>query len=291
MALLFVFLLLIILELFLMSFVFPLPVTDTGTVRYRTLPWMTMLLIVVNSLVFILWQASNLYQGSVALEETGSAVMLDDYLKQLWMYGFRGSYLREGYSIGAFVTFTSMFMHSDMWHLFGNMIFLWTFGRRVEDACGPWRFLLFYLAAGMVANLGSELLNPSAVDLPGVGASGAISGVMGAYLLLFPGALVNCLWGLGSIVRLPLVVFGQLVGIKSLEGVPTWRWTVRVPAWILLVYFLVKDLIPSFEVIQQGKDIGGVNNLAHLTGFLAALFIVLFVRKDLAMRFFSGRSV
>lgn len=291
MALLFVFLLLIILELFLMSFAFPLPVTDTGTVRYRTLPWMTMLLIVVNSLVFILWQASNLYQGSVALEETGSAVMLDDYLKQLWMYGFRGSYLREGYSIGAFVTFTSMFMHSDMWHLFGNMIFLWTFGRRVEDACGPWRFLLFYLAAGMVANLGSELLNPSAVDLPGVGASGAISGVMGAYLLLFPGALVNCLWGLGSIVRLPLVVFGQLVGIKSLEGVPTWRWTVRVPAWILLVYFLVKDLIPSFEVIQQGKDIGGVNNLAHLTGFLAALFIVLFVRKDLAMRFFSGRSV
>ncbi len=291
MGLLIAFLLLIILELILMSFVFPLPVTDTGTVRYRTLPWMTMLLIVINSLVFILWQASNLYQGSVALEETGSAVMLDDYLKQLWTYGFRGSYLREGYSIGAFVTFTSMFMHGDMWHLFGNMIFLWTFGRRVEDACGPWRFLLFYLAAGMVANLGSELLNPSTVDLPGVGASGAISGVMGAYLLLFPGALVNCLWGLGSIVRLPLVVIGQLVGIKSLEGVPTWRWTVRVPAWLLLIYFLFKDLIPSFEVIQQGQDIGGVNNLAHLTGFLAALFIVLFVRKDLAMRFFSGRSV
>ncbi|MBZ0290950.1 MAG: rhomboid family intramembrane serine protease [Anaerolineae bacterium] len=285
------FLLLILLELFLMSFVFPLPISDTGTVRYRSIPWMTILLILVNSLVFMLWQAVNLYQGSTAYEMTGNASMLDAYLKQVWTYGFRGSYLREGYSIGAFVTFTSIFMHSDMWHLFGNMIFLWTFGRRLEDACGPWRYLLFYLVAGMVANIGSELLNPSQIDLPGIGASGAISGVMGAYLILFPGAMINCLWGLGSIVRYPIVLVGHIFGIRGLKDAPMWRWTVRVPAVLLLIYFLAKDLIPSLEVIQQGQDIGGVNNLAHLTGFLAALVIILFTRKDLVMRFFSGRAV
>jgi membrane associated rhomboid family serine protease len=285
------FLLYIIIQLVVMSFIFPLPITDSGTVRYRSIPWMTLVLIGINSLVFILWQAANLYQGSAQFETTGSEVMLNEYIRQVYVYGFRGSYLREGLSIGGFVTFTSMFMHSDMWHLFGNMIFLWAFGRRVEDACGHWRYLVYYLIAGMIANLGSELLNPSQVDLPGIGASGAISGVMGAYLLLFPGALVNCLWGLGSFVRLPLVAIGKLIGIKSLADAPMWRWTVRVPAWMLLIYFLVKDLIPSFEVIQAGQDVGGVNNLAHLTGFLAALLIVLFVRKDLAMRFFSGRAV
>jgi membrane associated rhomboid family serine protease len=285
------FVIFVIIQLFIMSFVFPLPISDTGTVRYRTLPWMTIILIIVNSMIFMAWQAVNLYQGLAAYEETGSIRMLDDYVRQIWTYGFRGTYLREGYSVGAFITFTSMFMHADMWHLLGNMIFLWTFGRRVEDACGPWRYLLFYLAAGMVANLGSTLLNPSQIDLPGVGASGAISGVMGAYLLLFPGALVNCLWGIGSILRVPVVGFGKAVGAASLRDAPVWRWTVRLPAWILLFYFLVRDLIPSLQVMQQGQDIGGVNNLAHLTGFLAALFIVLFVRKDLAMRFFSGRAV
>ncbi len=285
------FLLYIIIQLVVMSFIFPLPITDSGTVRYRSIPWMTLVLIGINSLVFILWQAANLYQGSVQFETTGSGAMLNEYIRQVYVYGFRGSYLREGLSIGGFVTFTSMFMHSDMWHLFGNMIFLWAFGRRVEDACGHWRYLVYYLIAGMIANLGSELLNPSQVDLPGIGASGAISGVMGAYLLLFPGALVNCLWGLGSFVRLPLVAIGKIIGINSLADAPMWRWTVRVPAWLLLIYFLIKDLIPSFEVIQAGQDVGGVNNLAHLTGFLAALLIVLFVRKDLAMRFFSGRAV
>ncbi len=285
------FLLYIILQLVLMSFVFPLPISDTGTVRYRSIPWMTLVIIGVNSLVFILWQAANLYQGSIQFEETGNGQMLNAYIEQLYTYGFRGTYLRDGISVGAFVTFTSMFMHGDMWHLFGNMIFLWAFGRRVEDACGHWRYLVYYLIAGMIANLGSELLNPSQVDLPGVGASGAISGVMGAYLLLFPGAMVNCLWGLGSFLRLPLAAIGKAAGIKSLKDAPMWRWTVRVPAWLLLIYFLIKDLIPSFEVLQAGQDVGGVNNLAHLTGFLAALFIVLFVRKDLAMRFFSGRAI
>jgi membrane associated rhomboid family serine protease len=294
--LLFTFILLIILQLAISSFLLPFPFSDTGTVRYRTLPWMTILLILVNSIVFLVWQAPNLYQGYGALDSGDSftaSTMLTDYVQQVFLYGFRATYARDGLSIGAATTLTSMFMHGDMWHLLGNMVFLWTFGRRVEDACGSWRYLLFYLMAGMVANLGSVLLNPSQVDLPGIGASGAIAGVMGAYLLLFPGAQVTSLWGLGSIIRFPIVVIMKVIGAggESIRNAPMWRWTVRLPAWLFLFYFLIRELIPSVEVIQRGQDIGGVNNLAHLTGFLAALGIILFARKDLVMRFFSGRSV
>jgi membrane associated rhomboid family serine protease len=291
-ALLLAFLLAILYQLFINSFFLPLPVSDLGTVRYRTLPYMTILLILINSLVFIIWQAPNLYQGEEAFELTGSTALLDEYIAQVWTYGYRSSYLREGQSIGAFVTFTSMFMHSEMWHLMGNMIFLWTFGRRLEDACGPWRFLLFYLLAGMVANLGSVVLNPSQVDLPGVGASGAISGVMGAYLLLFPGAKVLSFWGIVSIFRVFAVYLARIIGFGGeLRTAPAWRWTIKVPAWLLLIYFLIRDLLPSLEVMQNGQNYGGVNNLAHLTGFLAALAVFLFVRKDLAMRYISGRRV
>ena len=291
-VILIVFLLDILYQLFVSSFFLPLPVSDTGTVRYRTLPYMTIILILINSLVFIVLQAPNLYQGAEALETEGSTELLNAYVQQVWTYGYRSSYLQNGLSIGAFVTFTSMFMHSEMWHLLGNMVFLWTFGRRLEDACGAWRFLLFYLLAGMVANLGSVLLNPSDIDLPGIGASGAISGVMGGYLLLFPGAKVNCFWGIISIIRVPIVYLARVIGFGGeLRTAPAWRWTIRVPAWLLLIYFLVRDLLPSLEVMQNGQDLGGVNNLAHLTGFLAALAIFLFVRKDLAIRYISGRRV
>jgi membrane associated rhomboid family serine protease len=286
------FLLDILYQLFVSGFFLPLPVSDTGTVRYRTLPYMTILLIIINSLVFIVLQAPNLYQGAEAWETEGNTRLLNAYVQQVWTYGYRSSYLQNGLSIGAFVTFTSMFMHSEMWHLLGNMVFLWAFGRRLEDACGAWRFLLFYLLAGMVANLGSVVLNPSDVDLPGIGASGAISGVMGGYLILFPGAKVNCFWGIISIIRIFVVYLARVIGFGGeLRTAPAWRWTIRVPAWLLLIYFLVRDLLPSLEVMQQGQDFGGVNNLAHLTGFLAALAVFLFVRKDLAVRYISGRRV
>lgn len=288
------FLLAILLQLMITSFLLPLPLSDLGTVRYRTLPYATILLILINALIFLVIQAANYYQGIQLLEEgdTAGFEMLTSYVNQIWTYGYRASYARDGLSIGSFVTFTSMFMHSDMWHLLFNMIFLWTFGRRVEDACGPWRFLFFYLLAGMVANLGTGLLNIGGEDLPSVGASGAIAGVMGAYLLLFPGAQVNCLWGLGVIVRYPIIALARVIGSpQSWREAPLWRWTIKVPAWILLGHFLVQELIPSFEVIQQNRELSGVNNLAHLTGFLAAITIVLFARKDVVMRFFSGRSV
>jgi membrane associated rhomboid family serine protease len=288
----FLILLFIIFEIISNAIFFPLPVNDTGVVRYRTLPWMTIGLIVINSLVFMAWQAPEYYQAAeTATTEYELLAQAYPYIEKIWIYGFRGEVIRSGLSIGAFTTFTSMFMHADFWHLLYNMIYLWAFGRRVEDACGHWRFLLFYLSAGMVANLGSELLNPSMLDRPSIGASGAISGVMGAYLLLFPGAKVTCAWLLGSVLRVFIVGFGKLFGVKSMRQSPLWRWLVDVPSWVLLVFYAISNIIPSFEIIGQSEDLSGVNYLAHLAGFLGAIVIFLFVRKDLMMRYLAGRSL
>jgi membrane associated rhomboid family serine protease len=264
----------VLLTLFVYGLIEPMPFSDTGAVRYRTLPYMTLLLIIVNSMVFLAWQAPDMVRGAERA-----------YIEKVITYGFRMTMIRQGLGIGAFSTFTSMFMHADFNHLLGNMFFLWTFGRRIEDACGPWRYLLYYLLAGMVANVGYSLLNPAGNNIPGIGASGAIAGLMGAYLLLFPRAQVSCIWGIGMLLRLPVVAIRLLLG----HDVTLWRWTLSLPAWIFLIYFAVRELLPSIEVVQRGEPITGVNNLAHITGFATALTIFFFVRKDLLTRLWSGR--
>ncbi len=287
------FLLYLVVTLFIMSFVTPTPLTDSGNVRYRTVPIMTILLIIANSLIFMVFQGPDLYQGSSLLKTDPIEGMarLNKYVEQVWTMGFRGTFMRDGLSIGAFSTFTSMFMHGDMWHLIGNMIYLWTFGRRVEDACGSWRYLAFYLIAGMIANVGSELFNTAHTDIPGIGASGAIAGVMGAYLVLFPGAMVTSFWGIGIILRVPVVAVLKLVGVKWVQGAPVWRWTIKLPAFILLIFFIGQEFISSIFTFLQQQNVGGVNHSAHVAGFLAALLIFLFVRKDLLTRYFSGRRL
>ncbi|MBE2269692.1 MAG: rhomboid family intramembrane serine protease [Anaerolinea sp.] len=258
-----------------MSVIFPLPLTDIGTVRYKTLPMVTYLLLLVNGLVFLGLQAPTMIFAE-------SNYDLQAYVNQLYTFGFREIALQQGLGYGAITAFTHMFMHADISHLLGNMVFLWAFGRRIEDACGSWRYLLFYLTAGLVAALGTAALTPTNADLPGVGASGAIAGIMGAYLILFPGAKVNCMWLLGSIIRVP---------IAAIRGKDLWNWTIPIPAWIILIYFVVDNFLPSLAVMQAETDLQGVNTVAHLAGFLAALLILLFVRKDLLNRYIAGRSL
>jgi membrane associated rhomboid family serine protease len=265
----------VMLVLFQMSVIYPLPLSDLGAVRYRTQPTMTWLLILANGILFIVWQAPDYYRAETVDQ-------LQPYLNKIWTYGYREVFMTQGLSIGAFTTFTSMFMHADIWHLFGNMIFLWTFGRRLEDACGPWRFLLFYLIAGMVANIGSVVLNPTVDQLPSVGASGAIAGVMGAFLVLFPRAQIQCLWFLGMILWLPYRL------IRGHEQ-PLSRFVV-LPAFLILVYFAVRELLPSLQTIAEGSNVGGVNNLAHLLGFAAGPLVLLFVRKDMLARLVARRA-
>ncbi len=290
MFILFIFFLDVLFSLAFASLFTPLPLYDSGTVRYKSFAWMTLTLIGINTLIFCFWQLPDLFTIVSSQDPDnltmGEAQAFYGYVGKIWTYGFRPIFLQDGQSIGAFTTFTSMFMHANFTHLIGNMIFLWAFGRRLEDACGPWRFLLFYLLAGMVATMGAAFLVSVNSDVPGIGASGAISGVMGGYLLLFPGARMECLWLIISIPRSIINRFLRLMG-----GEAKYKSTIKLPAIVVVLLFVASDIIETFTTAQTGELIGGVNYVAHATGFLAAITIFLFVRKDLAVRYFAGRSI
>ena len=146
-ALLF-FIFLTLLGILINSIFTPFPLSDNGTVRYNTVPWMTGALIVVNSCIYVFWQSVDVLNYFNAVTDFEANRSLLNLYTKTWTYGFREVYLTDGSSIGGFTSYTSMFMHSDFSHLIGNMIYLWAFGRRIEDACGPWRFLLFIFVRG-----------------------------------------------------------------------------------------------------------------------------------------------
>ncbi len=142
---------------------------------------------------------------------------------------------------------TSMFLHGGVLHLLGNMVFLWIFGNNVEDATGHLRFIVFYLACGAVAALTHILTHPAS-NVPMVGASGAISGVLGAYFLLYPRArIVTLIW---------LGFFAQ---------------TVQVPAFVFLGFWF---LVQSLSWAVGGGEGGGVAFGAHVGGFIAGLLLL-----------------
>lgn len=145
---------------------------------------------------------------------------------------------------------TSMFLHGSWMHLIGNMWFLWLFGNNIEDSMTRPRFLGFYLLSGLAAALAQVIANPSSA-IPMVGASGAISGVMGAYLLLFPRVRVFTLVPLGIIVT-----------------------SIALPAWAMLIYWAALQLFGGFTSIVGGGEGGGVAFWAHLGGFIAGLVLV-----------------
>ncbi len=160
--------------------------------------------------------------------------------------------------------FTGMFVHAGLFHVGGNMLYLWIFGDGVEDAMGKGRFLLFYLTCGVVAAAAQYAGDPRS-PVPMVGASGAVSGVLGAYLVLYPRARV---W--------TLVFLGPFF----------WR-IVRIPALALLGLWIVVQLLNSLITFANPQQ-GGVAVLAHVGGFAAGLALVgLFRRRS---RFVGGRA-
>ena len=143
--------------------------------------------------------------------------------------------------------FSSMFLHGGFMHLAGNMLYLWIFGNNVEDSMGHVRFVIFYLLCGVAAVLAQAWPNPDST-IPMIGASGAISGVLGAYLLLFPRAHV--------LVLIPLGVFSRLVPL---------------PAMVVLGFWFVLQLIST--ALSDGSQ-GGVAFGAHIGGFVAGMILI-----------------
>ena len=158
---------------------------------------------------------------------------------------------------------TSMFLHGSWAHLLGNCLFFWVFGNNVEDSMGRGRFLMFYLLCGLVAAAAHVIFSPGSA-IPTVGASGAISGTLGAYLLLYPRVRVK--------VLIPIIII---------------PWIVHVRAWVVLIMWFVWQVLSGLEELGQLRsDVsGGVAVWAHVGGFVAGLLLIrLFVDRTLVER-------
>jgi rhomboid family protein len=151
---------------------------------------------------------------------------------------------------------TSMFMHGGWMHLIGNMVFFWVFGNNIEDAMGHVRFALFYIMCGVAAAATQVLVTPSST-VPMVGASGAISGILGAYLLLYPRVRVHAVVFLGFYVT-----------------------SIAIPAFVMLGYWIVLQLLSSLSSLGA-RQTGGTAFFAHIGGFVAGLVLIrLFARRE-----------
>lgn len=200
----------------------------------RTTPGVTITLIVLNALVYLF----------------GLTLTDDGHRDLIYAFGLVPAYF-------AIVNvFTAMFVHGGLAHLAGNMLFLWIFGDNVEDRVGHGRFVLFYLACGVAASVFQTMLNPNSL-VPIIGASGAIAGVMGAYLVLYPHSRVLMLF------PFPLFLF-ELPATIFLGG------------WFFIQFLNGINQLPVFE---RNAITGGVAFWAHVTGFAAGVILILFLRR------------
>ena len=212
----------------------------------RTTPVITVALIVLNVLVF-------LYQISLQGDGSPDALRASrDFILEFGLVPCRltGACAPGSGLLPATVTvLTSMFLHGGLLHVGGNMLYLWIFGNNVEDAMTKGRFVVFYMLSGVVAALAQYLGHPGS-PVPMVGASGAVSGALGAYLILHPHAHVWTLVGFG------------------------WFWRlVPVPAVIVLGFWIVVQLLNTVLTFGSGEP-GGVAWLAHVGGFVAGMALV-----------------
>lgn len=210
-------------------------------------PYVTYFLMMANILIFMS------YWGAMGDVQTINRIWLD--------YGMIPARLSSG--DGYYTVFTSMFVHGGFLHLAGNMLFLWIFGDNVEDEMGHWQYLLFYIAAGIVAALTHYALGPQS-RIPTVGASGAIAGVMGAYFLLFPKAKVD-------ILIILVVIFKVL----------------PIPAWIMLALWFGMQFVGG---VSSSADEAGVAYWAHAGGFVAGLLLAMPLWLKLGGRGFWRRT-
>jgi len=215
-------------------------------------PIVTIGLIVVNVLVFLYQVSLGPRGGQLFVYQYGAIPGV--------VVGTESLPARIGAVPPLLSLFTSMFLHGGWMHLIGNMWYLWIFGDNIEEAMGRVRYIIFYLVTGFLASISHVLSNIGSI-IPSIGASGAISGVLGAYLLLYPRARVLTLIFLGWFIRL-----------------------IYIPAGFVLGFWFVLQLLSGG--MSAGQDAGGVAFWAHIGGFVAGMFLVgLFKRRE--VRFFN----
>lgn len=218
----------------------------------RIFPVVTLALIAINVLVFIY--------------EVGLGRQLDAFVQSFGAVPAEivmGQDLPPRAPLGSvYVTLiTSIFIHGGLLHLGSNMLYLWVFGDNVEESFGHFGFLIFYLVCGVLATLAQIAINTDST-IPSVGASGAIAGVLGAYVVLFGSARVRTLVFLGPIPLLP-----------------------RIPALILIGFWFLTQLLSGVGQLGVAEETGGVAFWAHIGGFVVGLILALLIRpKPAALR-------
>lgn len=200
------------------------PLKDENPTRRR--PILTYALIIINFAIFIGTYLAGTFEQSI--EE----------------FGMKPAEVLEGKQL--YTIFTSMFLHGGILHIVGNMWYLWIFGDNIEDVLGRRKFILFYLGAGLVASLAHAFSDPTST-MPTIGASGAIAGVLGAYILLYPWAKVYT------------IVFFVLA---------------MIPAAVLIGFWFVLQVF-SASVLWVAGTTAGVAYWAHIGGFLAGMLLIL----------------
>jgi membrane associated rhomboid family serine protease len=222
-----------------------IPLKDMNPTR-RT-PIVTRTLIGMNILVF-LYQISQGHGGANLVASLGATPFEITRMTDL-AAPISGIFHAPGPKPIFLTLFTSMFLHGSFFHLGFNMLFLWIFGNNIEDVLGRPRFLLFYLAAGLFAHAMHIASDPGSI-IPTIGASGAIAGVMGAYLILFPQArIMTLMW---------IFIFIQIM---------------YIPAFVIIIYWIVLQFISGFLSLGD-KSGGGVAWFAHIGGFLGGVFMI-----------------
>ncbi|MFV1986264.1 MAG: rhomboid family intramembrane serine protease [Gemmatimonadota bacterium] len=211
-------------------------------------PYVTMAIIAINVVVWL--TVEGMGASGAFVESLCAYGAIPGELTGAIAEGTRidlGGYACRVGGLGWQTVATSMFMHGGWFHLIGNMWFLWVFGNNIEDSMGHGRFALFYVLTGAIAAAAHVVSDPSSA-IPVVGASGAISGIMGAYLVLYPRVRVQTL--------IILIVFIRVI---------------RVPAWVMLGYWFFLQVLSGAATLGAG---GGVAFWAHVGGFVAGLVLI-----------------
>ena len=245
-----------------------IPIGDDNSDRTIT-PIVNYLLIAANIAVFVLLQGMGAndrftYAFSTVPQEIVSGTDVVTSARTVRDPASGQSFEQPGLGVTPITVYLtlliSMFMHGGIAHIAGNMLYLWIFGDNIENALGHLRYLFFYLVCGVLASLAHVFMTAAThgnMLVPSLGASGAISGVLGGYMLLFPGRRVRMLMG---------------------------RGTAEMPAWVSIGVWFLFQFVAGIGLLGGGSQAGGVAYAAHVGGFIAGLILVKMFAAGQALR-------